>query len=122
MSGLQCDDFNATIFRLALDSVIPNGTFSDEVCTDATSSAISVMNEVAVPLVVVSKFDVLNVQEYVTNLLNQSVSEGTLTATIVALATQLGQRRRLEGERDSLRRLDAGGMASAAVEVRRCHV
>ena len=115
ITGLQCDDFNATVFRLALDSVIPNATFSDEVCTDAATSAISVMNEVTVPLVVVSKFDVVNVHEYVTSVLNRSVSEGTLTVAIVAFA----QRRLEEGNGgSSLRRLDAGGMAAASVEVR----
>ena len=117
MSGLQCDDFNATVFRLALDSVIPNATFSDEVCTDAATSAISVVNEVTVPLVVVSKFDVVNVHEYVTSVLNRSVSEGTLTVAIVAFAQR--SRRLEEGNGgSSLRRLDAGGMAAASVEVR----
>ena len=97
--------------------MIPNATFSDEVCTDVATSAIRVMNEVAVPLVVVSKFDVVNVHEYVTSVLNRSVSEGTLTAAIVAFAQRS---RRLEEGKDgsSLRRLDAGGMEYASVEVR----
>ena len=97
--------------------MIPNATFSDEVCTDVATSAIRVMNEVAVPLVVVSKFDVVNVHEYVASVLNRSISEGTLTAAIVTFAQRS---RRLEERKNgiSLRRLDAGGMEYASVEVR----
>ena len=77
----------------------------------------SSVNEVTVPLVVVSKFDVVNVHEYVTSVLNRSVSEGTLTVAIVAFAQR--SRRLEEGNGgSSLRRLDAGGMAAASVEVR----
>ena len=115
MSGLQCADFNATVFRLALGSVMPSATVSDEACTDATTSSISVMSEVSVPLAVVFANGVVNVHEYVTNVLNQAVSNGTLTAAIVSFANQLGQRRRLD-EHQHLRRLDAGGMSAASVE------
>jgi len=89
MSGLQCDAFNATVYRLALDSVVENATFSDEVCTDVTADAISVMNEVTVPLVLVFKYDLLNVHEYVTNTLNASVNDNSLSAAIVPFATQV---------------------------------
>ena len=116
MSGLQCADFNATVLRFALDSVIPSATFSDETCTDATASWISVTSEVSVPLVAVSTYDVVDVHEYVTNVLSQAVSEGTLTAAIVAFANQLGQRRRRLDGHSGLRRLDAGGMSAASVE------
>ena len=116
MSGLQCTDFNATVFRLALASVMPSATFSDEACTDATMSSISVTSEVSVPLVVVFTYDVVDIHEYVTNVLSQAVSEGTLTAAIVAFANQLGQRRRRRDGHSGLRRLDAGGISAASVE------
>ena len=72
MSGIQYDEFNTTIFRLALDSVVPNVTFSDEFCANLTSSTIGVVNEAAVPLVVSRSS---TTYEYVTNLLNRSVNE-----------------------------------------------
>jgi hypothetical protein len=112
MSGLQCDAFNATVFRLALDTVVSNGTFSDEVCTDVDSNRISISNEVTVPLFMVAKFEVLNIHEYVTNVLNESVAEGTLTISIRSFATEFGQRRLDEHGR----RLDATGMSSAEAE------
>ena len=80
------------------------------------SSSISVTSEVSVPLVVVSTYDVVDVHEYVTNVLSQAVSEGTLTAAIVVFANQLGQRRRRLDGHSGLRRLDAGGMSAASVE------
>ena len=106
MSGLQCTDFNATVYRLALGSVVPNATFSDATCDDVTSSSISVMNEMTVPLVVVSANGAANAFDYANTVLNQTVSEGTLTAAIASFANELGQRRRL----------NTGGMSAASVE------
>ena len=56
--GINCNDFNATVFDNALDSIITNATFSDPVCTDVTSSSVSVSNEVTVPLVIAAAFGV----------------------------------------------------------------
>ena len=94
--------------------MISNATFSDEVCADVTTSTISVTNELSVPLVMVSKYAVFNVHEYVTNVLNASVGDNSLTTAIVYFATQLGQRR-LDA-RGRLRRLDVSGMSSATAE------
>jgi len=112
MSGLSCEDFNATVFRLALDSVVSSASFFDEVCTDTTNDAISVTNLVEVPLAIVAQMDVVNVHEYVTNVLNESVATGTLTTSMRTFAIQLGQRRLNEHGR----RLDAGGMSSVTAE------
>ena len=81
-----------------------------------TAGAISVTNEVMVPLVLVSKYGVLNVYEYVTNMLNAPVSDNSLTAATVSFATQLGVRRLKERGDGGLRRLGAGGMSSARAE------
>ena len=57
MAGITCDDFNATVFNLALDSIISNSTFSDATCAD-TSNSVSVSLEVTVPLVIAAAYGV----------------------------------------------------------------
>ena len=113
MAGITCagDSFNATVYKLALTSVIADGAFSRPECAEATADSVSVTNEVTVPLMTVNALG-LTAHEYVTNLLNASVSDGSFTESIVSIATRLSQRRRLDaGEHGSLlRRLNAGGM------------
>ena len=56
MTGITCDDFNATVIDLALGMIVQNATFSDAVCADATSSSVVLSNEVTVPLVIAAKY------------------------------------------------------------------
>jgi hypothetical protein len=118
MYGLECDAFNATVFRLAFDTVVENATFSDEVCTDVMTDTISVTQHVTVPLFLVTRHDVVNVHEYVMNVLNASVSDDSLEEAIVFIATQLGARRlgeRGDGDGALRRRL---GMSSDEFSVK----
>ena len=57
MSGITCDDFNQTVYDLAMDSVVSNSTFSEADCTTtATGSdpAVSVTSELTMPLVIIA--------------------------------------------------------------------
>jgi hypothetical protein len=56
ISGITCDEFNGTVFDMALASVVANASFSDPICEDATSSSVSVANEVSVPLAVAARW------------------------------------------------------------------
>ena len=56
MAGITCDDFNATVFDLALDTIIKNATFSGATCADASSDWVLVSNEVTVPLVIAATY------------------------------------------------------------------
>ena len=58
IAGITCDDFNATVFDLALGMIVQNATFSDAVCADATSSSVMLSNEVTVPLVIAAKYGI----------------------------------------------------------------
>ena len=115
MFGLECDAFNATVFKLAFDTVVENATFSDEVCTDVMTDTISVNQHVTVPLFLVTRHDVVNVHEYVLNVINASVSDNSLEEAIVFIATQLGARRLGERGDGALRRL---GMSSDSFSVK----
>ena len=35
IAGITCVDFDATVYDLAVDSIIKNATFSDATCADA---------------------------------------------------------------------------------------
>ena len=75
ISGITCDSFDAVIYDLALDSVIANATFSDPACTDVTSDAVSVSNELSLPLAIAAKWGKSSVHEHVTDVLTAAVSE-----------------------------------------------
>ena len=52
IAGITCEDFNATVFNLAIDSIVQNSTFSDATCADVSTDVVVVSNEVTVPLVI----------------------------------------------------------------------
>ena len=52
IAGITCDDFNATVYDLAVEMVVKNATFSDSTCADVSSDSVLVSNEVTVPLVI----------------------------------------------------------------------
>ena len=85
MAGLTCTDFDPDVYELALDSVINNATFFDEVCSDVGTDPdmISVASSVSVPMFVKFKYDDdYSTQVYVTEALNNSVNDGSLTLSI----------------------------------------
>ena len=58
MSGVTCDDFDQTVYDLAMDAVVSNSTFGEADCaTTATGddAAISVTSEVTMPLVMIAR-------------------------------------------------------------------
>ena len=59
---------------MALASIIANATFSGPLCQDATSSSVSVTNEVSMPLFDAAQLG-KSVYEYVTDVLSTSVVE-----------------------------------------------
>jgi len=75
IAGITCDDFNATVFDLALDSIIQNSTFSDATCAAASSDSVLVSNEVTLPLVIAATSGV-SVHEV-------NMSKGALCVTAV---------------------------------------
>ena len=52
IAGIACEDFNATVFTLALDSIMENATFSDPTCSAASSGWVLASVGVSVPLVI----------------------------------------------------------------------
>jgi len=58
IAGITCDDFNTTVFDLALDTILKNATFSDATCEDASSDSVLVSNEVTVPLVIAATYGI----------------------------------------------------------------
>ena len=93
VSGIACADFNATVFELALDSLVSNATFSDAACDDVGAGAVAVDNEVTVPLATAARAGHGSAHAYVTDALEAAVSDGSFTAAIVHFATLLGARR-----------------------------
>jgi hypothetical protein len=51
IARITCNDFDATVFALALDSTTKIATFSDPTCSDAPYDAVLASFEVSVPLV-----------------------------------------------------------------------
>ena len=51
IARITCNDFDATVFTLALDSIMKNATFSDPTCSDASSDWALASDDVSVPLV-----------------------------------------------------------------------
>jgi hypothetical protein len=76
ISGIGCDDFNATVYDLAMDSIVQNSTFSDAGCEqpDESTSFVVISNEVSLPLAIAVRVG-SSVHEFVTDVLNQSVVE-----------------------------------------------
>jgi len=76
ISGIGCDDFNATVYDLAMDSIVQNSTFSDAGCEqpDESTSFVIISNEVSLPLAIAVRVG-SSVHEFVTDVLNQSVVE-----------------------------------------------
>jgi len=77
ISGITCDDFNGTVFDLALDPIVTNATFTDPIREDATSDSVSIANEATVPLIIAASWG-KSVHEHVTDVLNSSVVEVSL--------------------------------------------
>ena len=94
--GISCDDFNATIFRLALDSTIGEGdaTFSAPACADLLTGGVEISTEVTVALAVAharGHYGRGAVEAHVISVLDASTLEGH----IQAIAAAHGDRRRL---------------------------
>ena len=94
--GISCEDFNATIFRLALDSTIGAGdaTYSTPACADLWAGDVEISTEVTVALAVAHAHGHYGrgaVEAHVISVLDAS----TLESHIQAIAAAHGDRRRL---------------------------
>ena len=100
LSGITCDDFNATVFQLAMDTSIGgNTTFSDSACADVSArrldaralqtSTVSVSTEVTVPLAQATAQGAGSVHEHVIERLASDGGAG-LESNIQYHATRLG--------------------------------
>ena len=94
--GISCEDFNATIFRLALDSTIGAGdaTFSTPACADRTAGGVEISTEVTVALAIAharGHYGRGAVEAHIISVLDA----GTLEDHIQAIAAAHGDRRRL---------------------------
>ena len=94
--GVSCDDFNATIFRLALDATIGAGdaTLSTPACADLSAGGVEISTEVTVALAVAharGHYGRGAVEAHVVSVLDASALEGH----IQAFAAAHGDRRRL---------------------------
>ena len=99
--GVSCDDFNATIFRLALDATIGAGdaTFSTPACADLSAGGVEISTEVTVALAVAharGHYGRGAVEAHVVSVLDASALEGH----IQAIAAAHGDRRRRLGMSD----------------------
>ena len=119
MSGVTCDDFDQTVYDLAMDAVVSNSTFGEADCaTTATGddAAISVTSEVTMPLVLVARTygegSGESVQSHVARLLVEAVSTGAFTSSIQQFAAD--RRRRLADAAVAPRRA-VGGAAAAGL-------
>ena len=99
--GVSCDDFNATIFRLALDATIGAGdaTLSTPACADLSAGGVEISTEVTVALAVAharGHYGRGAVEAHVVSVLDASALEGH----IQAIAAAHGDRRRRLGMSD----------------------
>jgi hypothetical protein len=90
IAGIDCTDFNQTIFNLALDYLIENATFSDSVCVDTGVSAVAITTEVAVLLFMAAEHG--SILLYVQNTLEDTTNSSTcgkkcFTSVLVGFAT-----------------------------------
>ena len=101
LAGITCDDFNATVFQLAMDTSIGgNTTFSDSACTDVgarrldaralQTSTVSVSTEVTVPLAQAMAQGASSVHEHIIGRLASDGGAG-LESNIQYHATRLAQ-------------------------------
>ena len=56
VEGITCYDFNATVFDLAIDSIVKNATFSDSACKGMPNNSVLVSNEVTLPLAIAATY------------------------------------------------------------------
>ena len=99
--GVSCGDFNATIFRLALDATIGAGdaTLSTPACADLSAGGVEISTEVTVALAVAharGHYGRGAVEAHVVSVLDASALEGH----IQAIAAAHGDRRRRLGMSD----------------------
>ena len=84
ISGVSCSDFNSTVFDLAVKSIVANATLSDTACMSATSESVQATSVVAIPYAAAAKAG-KSVNEYVTAMLKQSVSEVSIDAPVLLM-------------------------------------
>ena len=99
LSGIDCDDFDQTVYDEACDAVLTNATFTDANCVGySVGTGVTVTSEVSVPLVIIvmiygSVGGEYSVLSHVMTTLGTAVSNGSFTSAIQTAAA----RRRLAG-------------------------
>ena len=120
LSGIDCDDFDQTVYDEACDAVLSNSTFEDATCAlYADSTGVTLTSEVRVALAFIASTYAdssgdHSVHSHVMATLEAAVSDGSFTT---AIQTAAARRRLAEPELRGARRLSMASATADSVEV-----